>query len=168
MYKMYDKAAAIREIQRYLGKISTTEGYISPSGVYDLKTRDAVLRFQKNNGLRESGIVDLESFNALYNSYQNELEISKMIENIGQNQKPPYLLGDYGDFILSLNKMLADLLSFYGVHHSIRESSYYSKATEDGHLSLRRIFGLSEGAVDHEFINRLTKETRFLKKDENF
>ncbi len=164
MYKMYDKAAAIREIQGYLQKAETTTRYVAPSGVYDEATREAVTAFQVREGLNPTGKVDYITFEALYDDYLKRQTINKTNDNTRQNVIFPLKRGDYGEGVGALNKMLSRVLDFYGAEHSLRASEYFSESTERAQLSLRRIFGLPPGDVDQIFYDRLLTETRSIGK----
>ena len=74
MYRTNDKQQAIREVKKYLYVISTKVypqiGRTTIDGQYDPATRDAVRAFQRIKGLTENGEVDIETFNALYDTYR--------------------------------------------------------------------------------------------------
>ena len=68
---------AVRNIQRYLRRLSYTEAAIPPvpiDGIFGEATRASLMAFQKMNGLDESGVADRESWELLYKRY---LEVSE-------------------------------------------------------------------------------------------
>jgi peptidoglycan hydrolase-like protein with peptidoglycan-binding domain len=68
-----DKTAYVRRIQRFLLEIAYAEEYLPRlvmDGVYGLETEEAVLLFQRNNRLPENGIVDAQTYRALYLAYK--------------------------------------------------------------------------------------------------
>lgn len=164
MYKMYDKVAAVRQVQKYLENAESTKGYLSPSGDYDEVTREAVRSFQKNKGLPPTGITDILTFDAVYNDYLLRQETKKTDAIFGQKMKFPLIIGDFGEGVGRFNKMLSELLDYYGIIHALRQSDYYSEATEQAYLSARKLFGLECGDVDRRFVSRLIDEINLLRK----
>ncbi len=68
-----DRGAYIRRIQRFLLEIAYAEEYLPRlviDGVYNLETEEAVLLFQRENNLLQSGIVDNKTYDALYIAYK--------------------------------------------------------------------------------------------------
>jgi peptidoglycan hydrolase-like protein with peptidoglycan-binding domain len=63
---------AVRNIQRYLRRLSYTDPSIPPvpiDGIFGEATRASLMAFQKMNGLNGSGVADRESWEVLYKSY---------------------------------------------------------------------------------------------------
>ena len=63
---------AVRNIQRYLRRLSYTDPSIPPvpiDGIFGEATRESLVAFQKMNGLEGSGIADRESWEMLYKRY---------------------------------------------------------------------------------------------------
>lgn len=164
IYKMNDKAAAVSEIQRYLQNAESTNGYIAPSGIYDENTRAAVISFQTENGIKPSGKVNHVTFTRLYDDYVKRTIFENIQEISRQNIKFPLKPGDFGEEIELLNKMLAELLDFYGVDHSLRASKYFSESTRLAYLAARELFGLDNETLDHIFYNRLLTEISQIRK----
>ena len=68
-YRIDREEEAIAEVQRYLRALSYTERdipHVGIDGIYGDETRAAVRAFQILLSLEETGITDLETFNALY------------------------------------------------------------------------------------------------------
>ena len=104
MYRIEDKAAAVKNVQRYLA--------MNESGVYDDETRDKVMSFQSQASINETGIVDYETFIELRKRFydgKNAILASKSTQNV----KFPILPGDSGTEILRLNSALGEVLSNY-------------------------------------------------------
>ena len=63
---------AVRNIQRYLRRLSYTDPSIPPvliDGIFGEATRESLIAFQRMNGLNGSGVADRESWDMLYKSY---------------------------------------------------------------------------------------------------
>ena len=163
MYKFDDKKSAIKEVQKYLVKIYGDDS-VYQSGIYDEQTKYFVLLFQKESGIEQSGIVDLKTFNRLFEKY-----INSVYEEVLLNQDPvfssiPIKPKAYADEMLVINKMIADMLDCYGVYHSIRSSYYFSEETVNGINELRKIMCLkNSNEIDREFYIRLKKEQAYNK-----
>ena len=68
---------AVRNIQRYLRRLSYTDPSIPPvpiDGIFGEATRASLMAFQRMSGLDESGVADRESWELLYKRYLAESE----------------------------------------------------------------------------------------------
>ena len=83
MYRIYDKAAAIREIQVYLREIADSDIFIAPSGIYDDNTRRAIIDFQSEKGLEITGEVDKATFDLLFSEHLIKKEKNEVIVRSG-------------------------------------------------------------------------------------
>lgn len=71
-YRIDRKEEAIAEVQRYLRAISYAEKvipHIAVDGIYGKETKEAVRAFQILLSLAQTGVVDDETFAALYRRY---------------------------------------------------------------------------------------------------
>jgi peptidoglycan hydrolase-like protein with peptidoglycan-binding domain len=62
----------IQEMLSYISLIVPTIPYIEPSGIFDEKTRNAVIAFQNMENLNPTGIVDEQTWNAIVNVYRRQ------------------------------------------------------------------------------------------------
>ena len=147
MRNIDDKAAYIRDIQRFLSSVLKIN--LRESGVYDENTKIAVRRFKSENGMTEDTVVDYETFSLLYSRYSDgDLEGERTL-----------VRGDRGDEVLRLNMMLRHVASGYSEGTVPSESSYFSELTEMSIVSLRKVFQMDgDGAADVLFVRRLQKE----------
>ena len=157
MYRVNDRTSAIKNVQGYLSALFVGEMNIAPNGVYDDKTRLAVLEFQRRNGLVPNGIVDLLTFELLYSSYREK----QIKDKVGKTPDLPIYPGDYRDEMREINKMLSVLLDYYRIDHSVIENGYYSKETSDAVNKIRKIY-LMQGVdiVDDMLYLRMILEYR--------
>ena len=95
-----DNKEKVSEIQKMLIKLGYAKG--KPNGVFDEKTEKVVKKFQKKNGLKETGIVTDSVYAALLEAYSNipKKEEPKKVERVSAAQ----LQKDYDD-----NEVSADL-----------------------------------------------------------
>lgn len=151
MYKVYDKFEAIRQIQLFLSKTNKNI-YVAPTGVYDTNTKDAVIVFQKKIGLLPTGIVNKETFDALYIEYLN----SQLSEKATFNIELPLRQGMVSDDLIQVNRILSELMNYYGYTHRLRHDNYFSKETEKAAKILSTIYLLSyPGFIDNGFYRML-------------
>ncbi len=71
MIRVEDRSAAIYEIQAALRDISGRDDRVRPrlipDGIYGAQTREAVISFQRLVGVNATGIVDYETWTAIFN-----------------------------------------------------------------------------------------------------
>ena len=167
MYKMNDKAAAIREIQMFLERLNLLNSYIAPSGIYDEKTKAAVIKFQNLSNIKSTGVVDYITYSKLFESYTKVSKVQKIDNNIGQNVVFPLRHGDYGEHIYAFNDILSKILNEYGIFHSLRRSMYFSEETEEAVRVLRKMFLMEEGEADQLFYDRVLNELKIIRNKGN-
>lgn len=155
MYRINDKAAAIRNIQRFLAKISSDRAVV-PSGVYDEDTRLAVIDFQKRMDIAPSGAVDRGTLDMLYAEYISKAKTETLARGVGSFISFPLREGNMDGAVIHLNKTLSDLLDHYGITHRLRSSSFYSSETAEAVRIMRKIYLLPEDTlVDEELYIRM-------------
>ena len=158
MYKVYSKPQAIIRVQNYLRNGENRADFVAPSGVYDSATQKAVQNFQKENLLPETGIVNKSTFDLLYLNYVEAKDEEETEKSTSGFIEFPILPGKSTRGMAHINRLLADLLSYYGFTHNIKnESNLYSRETERAVEILRKIYLLppSDG-IDWLFYRRLT------------
>lgn len=150
MYRIEDKVAAVKNVQRYLA--------MNESGVYDDETRDKVISFQSQASINETGIVDYETFIELRKRFYDEKN-AILASKSTQNVKFPILPGDSGAEILRLNSALGEVLSNYTYTDLLPRGSYYNVYTSLAVRRIRAIFGYpEEDNVDEELFLRIERE----------
>lgn len=154
MKRLDDKAAYIKEIQRFLMKAQKDGGIVFETGIYDEKTKAAVKRFKKENGMVEDTLVDRETYELLYAKYKDtDFEEHRTMQS-----------SDRGDDVLELNMMLRSVAAQYFDIETPRLSDYYSTLTESGVRELKKRFRMPEGeGADPKFVKRLKAEYELTK-----
>lgn len=164
MYKMYEKNEAIREVQKYLQEINIIDSYISPSGIYDETTKQAIVSFQKSEGIPPSGTVKKETFDKLYDAYTQVKTLQNTNDILEQNSFFSTKIGDYGEHIRVLNKQLRALLDYYGRYHELRDTAIYSIETDNAFNQAKEIFGMGIDVSERIFYARLIREIAAITK----
>ena len=159
MYKNYDKASAVTELQRYLSYIS--DSFIAPSGVYDESTKTAVMDIQERNSLIKNGVVNKETYDAIYSEYEEKITIEKAADKISF----PVNIGDYGSDIYTINEMMIKIMDNLNLYHTLRSTSIYTKASSEVQRTLAKVFALENKGFDELFYDHLEREYAFILKN---
>ena len=157
MYKTYDKISGIKELQRMLA-IIYQEKHIVPSGIYDEVTQEAVIEFQKTNGLSQSGTVNKQTYDLIYDEYVK----TKILRNTRQSINFPVYVGDYRDEITVINKMLITVMDSLDLYHTVREGKIYTESSKAAQSELSDVFDTEDRGFDELFYSRLKKEYEWL------
>ena len=155
MYELNDERAAISAIQSLL----RGAGYdIKPDGIYGDETANAVRQLQIFNRLPPTGMVDLETFNALVITarpkavYTCALLIPDTLE--GGVISP----GEENNLVVIIQSMLKTLEVIFEFA-PVNITGIYDAATEDGLMEIQRINGLPQtGVINEETWNALVRE----------
>ena len=170
MFKIHDERAAIRRIQEYLHFIRDRTypelPPLSPDGIYGEETRIAVKEFQRMVGVSESGIVDMETNEAIFLKYQESLEIEPVSHL--DVEEFPVSLGSTGKAVEALNSQLITLRKVYLDLPRLNNDGYFGKMTEKAIVEIEKIFRYSpSGIVDSALYNRIVKEALLIDKKIN-
>ncbi len=154
---------AIFEIQLWLRELYFA-GYpieeIIPDGIFDAKTRKAVIDFQKYAGLPASGVVDRETWDAMYEAYNKaRFDLSRpspiypFPENDGYVTSP----GEASDIVIIVQLLLNSLSAHYdGI--VVPVSGVYDIQTQRAAQEFQRKSALAPtGLVDKATWNHLTE-----------
>ena len=166
MYRIYDRAEAIRSVQRYLRIVGNPNVFVAPSGVYDENTRQSVIDFQERMLLEPTGMVDYHTFVKIYEEYLKYIMRAKVKEDAGAFASFPFLPGDMNEKLIHINRLARDIMNYYGFTNRIRDDSFYSEETARAVEILRSVYLLekkemidevlySRMILDHASISRL-------------
>ncbi len=162
MYKIYENDEAIKEVQTYLHFFSDRSGDIPKvaiDGVYGEETANAVKAFQESGGIPARGVVDYNTFDALYSAYYKSETESAMRGYILSSGGFPIKYGDHGSDVAVINSLLNELRITYSEIELDNNASYFSRSTENSIRYMQSVFLLEEsGMVDEATFNRLILE----------
>ena len=168
MYRIDDKASAIKIIQKYLSKICGDSILISENGIFDKQTIYELNKFQSEENIDVENYVGYNTFEKLYNRYMNEIEKEELAVMLQNPSSFTYKPGEYSDGIFEINKLLIDVLTYYGEFNVPNLNGYYSKETADAVLRIRQIFELrGDSTVDTSLYSRLLREWKSIQKIKN-
>ena len=158
----------IANLQRYLRQLSFDFPEIPPlpvDGIFDTATADAVRAYQTMKGLPATGVVDLITWNQLFEDYEKSLERNTVGNGFYIFPRTPsdYILSpDETQFLtLVVQYILNELRVFYDDILQNSQSGTYDKETMSGVKTFQRRNGLPEtGLVDRKTWNALAAAHR--------
>ena len=156
MYLLTDKSEFIREIQRFLSRLSQDDSlpHLAVDGIYTAETEAAVKEFQKQNNLTITGKVEQKTFELLYQQYLNSLA---EFHNFNP-ESFPLKIGDAGNDVLMLNTYIRELSEFYR-DLKIEWSDFFSANTEESVNLLQEYFRTEKtGEVTQKFMLKIQNE----------
>jgi hypothetical protein len=155
MYRIDDKAEAIKEVQKLLN--------LNQTGLFDKKTKDAVLNVQSKYKLEETGVVDYQTFTLITEDYRNEKN-NKWDSDYLFNPRFPYVIGDIGDNVLKINEAMEIVLADFSYEETIPKGKYLGVDTIKGVRFLRKIFNMNESdEIDEALMSRIMKEREHIE-----
>lgn len=169
MYDVNDKASAVREIQRFLVELHYNLKEIPLvriDGIYGEATRRAVNAFQGLSGLPETGVVDYPTFTALYRTYRRYYDERTAKGFIPPDRPLPVSLGDSGEGILNLQKMMNSLAERYRIPIRTDGSGVFSYATGRLASAIARIYRMEEnGSVSRQLYAKMLRDYGYPQKE---
>ena len=169
MYRINDRQEAVREIKKYLYVVST-RAYpeirrTTIDGQYDEETRRSVKQFQKIMGLTETGVVDIDTFSALYNVYRREKDDFYSKDYVIEETGFPIGIGCKGENVRALHILINELAREHPEAADVGMGSFYSSHTAESVRAIERAYGLDEsGAVDKALFSRMLKELEAIRR----
>lgn len=160
----------IRTLQYYLDIIAYLNPalqFIAINGIYDKATEQAVRNFQRFYGLPETGTVDEQTWNAIYNIYKDSYAtLPEGYEGERAKLYPGYVLseGMRNDDVRDLQTYLSYIGSIYPEIPEIPVTGYYGPQTRDAVYTFQRLFGLPiSGLTGQNTWFRIAEEYNTLK-----
>ena len=160
-YNVSDRGAAISELQRFLRRLESEKTglpLIAIDGVFDQRTRSAVMDAQRNSGLPMTGTVDLDTWNAIYNEYLRLGEEIAGIFPFPINPENDEITEDtIGDLVIILKLMLRELTLDYDFD-TLDTVGVYDEATANAVRNFQKVNRLPEtGRTDAKTWNMLVR-----------
>lgn len=155
MYRIDDRDAAIKDVQRLLG--------VNQTGFYDAPTENAVKKVQSIYSYEENGKVDYKTFGIIVAEH-NERELSTKEEYYLFAPQFPYVLYDIDENIRLINSALNTVLKDYVYEEEFPEGIFFGVSTLNAANFLRKIFGMTlSDEIDERFVNRLLREKKAIE-----
>ncbi len=162
MYFINDKESSIRDIQ-YMLSVIYTDMVIIFNGIYEERTRNAVLKLQRESGIEDNGRVDYNTFTKMREAYEDATIKIKTARSTGALPFP-LGIGFFSDVMSGINMMLGTVLEYYGEINRVRYNRLYSKSTADAVRILRVIYRLASGdEIEEQFLYMLKNDYDYIK-----
>lgn len=151
-YTDFQRRQHIKELQRYLYTISLFDRSIpqvAPSGVYDIKTAEAVREFQREYRLSQTGNTDSETWNKIVDVYLAYLNSKPLPYKAFPSRSHIVRIGDSGLIVYIIQAMLDSFGSKYDNLPNIKVNGKYNAETARAVSIFQRLAGLPpSGEVD--------------------
>ena len=161
-----DKSSSVRELQKYLYFISLRDPDIPkivPDGIYGKMTEEAVSAFQKKAGLPVTGKVDMITWNAIVDEY-NELSASGAVPDplyIFPSGEYVVKVGEKSDTVSVIQILLRCLNGEYSFKTVITVTGIFTDRDARAVKEIQRIHGLEQtGNVDVRTWNAIASDYR--------
>lgn len=135
--------------------------YVPQDGIFGTSTENAVRSFQQSAGLPDTGIVDEQTFNTLYDYYMGYIALS--VVNFGSPVPvsypgTPLRLGDRNEYVRLIQRYLAAIAQVYPDIPPFVAEGLYGTSTRDAVVAFQQIFGLQpDGIVGPLTWNKITE-----------
>ncbi len=165
-YNIENEENAVRQIQHYLLNVTpdkTNDG-ITRNGIYDTATENAVRAFQKKEGLNIDGIVDLPTWDLLWQRHL-EAERSNEIPVFPEVGVFDMQIGDSGYHIVMLQTLLGEFSLIYPNTPRPAITGQFGLTTADAVRAMQRNYGFyADGIVTIPLWNLMLKDHRSKKQ----
>ncbi len=135
-------------------------------GVFGEETEESVISFQREYGLPDTGVVDLQTWEALYDAYQGMLA-SLPAGYFSDSTEPypgfPVRLGSRGEEVERVQRYLNVVSDAYPQIPKIAEDGIFGSGTQAAVLAFQSVFGLpADGVVALNTYNKIAETYRAL------
>lgn len=147
----------LRVLSEYNGAVPT----VIPDGIYGNETRDAVITFQRNNGLPATGITDQQTWEQISDQYDNAIIFIGKAEPLEIIMDPNrvYVLGDSSPNLLIAQSVLAYLSRKHEPISAPSREGLLDDPTAASILSFQKLNGLPPtGNLDRKTWQQLSKQ----------
>lgn len=150
-----DTGIAVRNIQYYLNYLSNFYSTIPPiesDGIFGESTRNAILAFQKTFGLPETGELNQETVDNIYDAYLGIIEELTVTFREGETIPFPGVilrLGVEADAVRVLQEYLNYIADTYTEIPKVNPTGYFGPQTQEAVIAYQILFGYPQnGLVD--------------------
>ncbi len=159
MYDIRNRGDAIRELNAYLLDVAYVDSRIprvSLEPFFSARTTEAVLTFQRTEGLSPTGIVDFETWQALWERARGIRLDRERERSLAIPSGLPLSVGAVGHPVLVLQSTIGELAEYYDELPRLATSGSYRSGTAYAVSLLQKKYGLPEtGITDAETWERI-------------
>ena len=155
MYRIEDKTAAIKNVQRLLG--------VNQTGFYNAVTKDLVRGIQRGAWREQTAVIDFDTFELIVEEYYRR-KIHAYRGNYLFNPRFPYKINDFDENVRAINSALRTVLVDYVYEGILPEGASLSESTLSAANFLCGVFGMPKSEeINEEFVNRLFMEKKAIE-----
>jgi peptidoglycan hydrolase-like protein with peptidoglycan-binding domain len=159
MYDIRNRGDAIRELNTYLLDVAYADPRIPRVSIepfYTERTTEAVLAFQRTEGLSPTGAVDYLTWQALWEKARAVRLDRRRERSLSLPSALPLSIGSVGHPVLVLQSTIGELSEYYEELPRIATTGSYRNGTAYAVSLLQRKYGLTEtGITDAETWERI-------------
>ncbi len=143
----------VRIVQYFLSYIAIYNSAVPPisiDGIYGPATRDAVSAFQREYGLPVTGVVNEETYSALYDAYRGIILSLPDQQFVGTARPFPgfdLTVGQSGEYVRLLQGYLNVISETYPEIPALSVDGVFGPATENAVRAFQRTFALPETGI---------------------
>ncbi len=164
--RQFTEKDAIENLQTYLRALHSVDASfpeVTVDGVFDTKTREALLEFQKRRGLTQTGTADRETWALLYEEYTEILRDTSLPGPIIPFPSYPdhYTVkrGERSFLVAIIQYLLNEIGTTFNTFSPITIDGEYGRETEDAVKLFQKTHGLAEtgevGRVTWDALSRI-------------
>lgn len=159
MYDIRNKGDAIRELSEYLLDVAYVDFRIpkvSLEPFFTPRTTEAVLAFQRTEGLSPTGVVDFDTWQALWKRAQLIRLERERRRALAIPSALPLSIGAVGHPVLILQSTIGELAEYYDELPRVATTGSYRSGTAYAVSLLQKTYGLPQtGVTDAETWERI-------------
>lgn len=163
-------AADLQYFLRFIGTFNPAVETPVIDGIFGPATEQAVISFQREYGLPRTGVVDLQTWEAIYSVYQGLIQ-SLPAGYFSDSTEPypgfPVRLGSRGEEVRRIQNYLNVISEAYPQIPKLEADGIFGPATQAAVLAFQSLFGLTpDGTVALLTYNRIAELYRDLVEGE--
>lgn len=161
----------IQLVQYFLNVLSAYYDSILPvdiNGIYDLNTRDSIINFQKTMGLPATGLLDQETWEAMYRSVLGIIRVLPPTAVALPAFIFPRIIteeGSSGPEVFIIQELLSYISTVVSAIPNVDSDGIFGPETKNAVIAFQNLYGIeADGIVDEETWNKIVsvyRERRF-------
>lgn len=150
---MGDAGQVVRTLQYYLsflGSFVTELPLLTMSGIFDAQTGEAVRAFQARQGLPQTGVVDLATWNTIVTIYSDIVDNlpSDFQAQLGRIYPGYYItIGTEGQSVIDIQEAINIVAEYEGTLPKVEVTGIYDEATAEAIRQLQTQEGITSNGV---------------------
>ncbi len=153
---------SVRVLQYFLSYISVYNDFVpnvNVDGSYGEQTRQAVVAFQANRGLEQTGVVDERTWNQIYYAYREALEKAPPPSQYPRTEPYPGVelkQGMSGESVRVIQEYISYIALFFRSINTVAPTGFFGPGTANAVRRFQTQFGLvSDGVVNESTWDRI-------------